>query len=643
MIGGTSRQQLSRENELLRSLQRLGGKLLRRTDKEELLQEILRQASDFMNAPNAAISLVEPDGETLRLCYGLGLQAGREGFRISVTAGLAGEVWRTGRVQIIEDYRSWPGRLDIPELARLSTIIMAPLKAAGKVVGMIQIAWNDEVFPVRAAELNVLDQFALMASQALENSLLFQTAQTELRERRETEAALQRERAFSRAVIDSIPGIFFVYDEQGQLIRWNKQQEVLTGYTADEIRGRSMLEFFGGNEQVREALAAAVDRVRREGAAELRLDLNRRDGSLITMYFTTVGLTLDGKRYLVGIGTDISKIREAEDSLRSINETLETKVAERTQELNGLNQELTAMNMEMTALNEELTAMNESLLHANELLQKEVADRLKAEQDLTESLQKQKNLQEYLVQSEKMAALGSLVAGVAHEVNTPVGVGVTAASHLREITQEFKALCAAGSPRRSDLAAYLEDAVEAADIVLKNLDRAGKLIKSFKQVSADQSSEARRRFKVRDYLGEILLSLNPQLKKTAHQVTVECDDSLEMDGYPGAFAQVIANLVMNSLKHAYGPEAAGRIRIELTETDGMAELRYSDDGRGIEPTVLPKIFDPFFTTKRGEGGTGLGLSVVYNIVVQQFGGTITCDSALGQGAMFTLRFPLQGK
>lgn len=637
------KQQLSRENELLRGLQRLSRQMIRQTDKNELLQEILRQAMQFLNASNGAISLVEPEGEMLRLYYGLGLHAGRIGTLGKVTEGLAGEVWRSGRIQIVEDYRIWQQRLPIKELSRMTTTIMAPLKVEGKISGMLQISWNDKVYLLRGEELRVLDQFIAMASVALENATLFQKAREELRERRQAETALKREQSFSHAVIDSIPGLFYVYDEEGRLVQWNRQHELFTGCSAEQIRGKGMLDWYEGNEEARRAIAATAAKAMQGEFAATKVKIGRKNGSKVMMYFTAQGLIMDDKRYIVGVGTDITKIEEAEAALRSLNELLEGKVAERTQELNGLNQELTAMNEEMTAMNQELTAMNESLLHANDLLQAEVAERQKAEQELKASLERQKDMQEYLVQSEKMAALGSLVAGVAHEVNTPVGVGVTAASHLHQITRDFLQLCNTGSPRRSDLTEYLSEAAEAAEILLKNLERAGTLIKSFKQVSADQSSEGRRVFKVKEYLGEILLSMNPKLKKTQHHIGIECDENLEIDGYPGAFAQVITNLVMNSLSHAYVPGDEGRLSIKLSVSADMVEMVYSDDGCGIDPKILPRIFDPFFTTKRGAGGTGLGLAVVYNIIVQQFGGTITCDSRLGQGTTFTIRFPLRGR
>lgn len=636
-------QRVNRENELLRRLQKLSGKLLRQTDKELLLQEILHHATQFMGAANGGISLLdEKNPESIVLRYGVGIQVARIGFRLPVTEGLAGEVWRTGRVQIVEDYRVWPHRVDDPQLDRMTTLIMAPLQVSGKIVGMIQISWNDSLFPVKGETLAAFDQFVAFASIALGNATLFQQVQAELHERRQAEEALKNEQAFTRAVMDSVPGMLYLYDGDGRLIRWNKRHETMTGYSADEIRGMHLMDWFAVDKKVQGMVVKEAAKAMQGNATEFRVDLRRKDGTPLTMFFTAVGLTIDDNPYLTGIGIDITRLSEAEKALREVNETLERRVEERTQELNALNQELTAMNEEMTAMNEELTAMNESLLHTNDQLQQEVSERQRTENELTAALDHQKSMQDYLIQSEKMAALGGLVAGVAHEINTPVGVGVTAASHLKQITEQFRELCTTGAPRRKDMTDYLEDMTEAADILLKNLERASQLIKSFKQVSVDQASETRRIFKARQYLSEVLLSMNPRLKKTRHEIRVDCDANVEIDGYPGAFAQIITNLVMNSLIHAFEPDSAGKIDISLHKQADEIHLTYSDNGRGIPAEHLPKIFDPFFTTKRGCGGTGLGLSVVYNIVVQNFGGTIACTSEAGQGTTFSVQFPARG-
>lgn len=620
---------MTRENELLRRLQKLSAKLLRQRDKEALLQEILFHATQFLGAANGAVALLDDEQKNFRVRYGLGVQAGRVGALIKVSEGLVGEVWRSGTVQVVADYRNWERRIAAPELDNTTTMMIAPLRVNEKIVGMLEVSWRDVSYPVKGETVAAFEQFSLLASVALETATLFQQA--------------QREKAFSDAVLDSVPGMLYLYDARGKLIRWNKQHETMTGYSADEMSGMHIMNWFAGDEAAQRTIANEVEKALQGSFAEARVALRRKDGTPVSMYFTAVGMQMGGEKYITGVGIDITKIKQAEDILKHANETLEHKVEERTQELNSMNQELLAMNSEMTAMNQELTAMNESLLHTNELLSKEVIDRQRAEQALQQSLDQQKTMQEYLIQSEKMAALGGLVAGVAHEVNTPVGVGVTAASHLKQIAKEVQDSFVAGTLRRQDMQEYLQDIAEAADILLKNLERASQLIRSFKQVSVDQSNETARRFKVKQYIDEILLSMNPRLKKHRHDISVECAEDLEIDGYPGAFAQIVTNLVMNSLIHAYEPNVAGNLHIVLFREQESVKMIYSDDGKGIAPDVLPKIFDPFFTTKRGAGGTGLGLFVIYNIVVKQFGGSITCDSQPGQGTIFTIEFPLQGK
>lgn len=323
----------------------------------------------------------------------------------------------------------------------------------------------------------------------------------------------------------------------------------------------------------------------------------------------------------------------AEDDLQQAHDQLETKVEQRTHELLSLNQKLVAINTELQCTNYEL----EKEITERRRIEKELSS---SNQKLTQAIDKLQTMQAYLVESAKMASLGNLVAGIAHEINTPVGIGLTASSHLQEVTKEFSHLCMHGSPRRQDLTEYLQELHEVSTIIFKNLGRAGKLIQSFKQVSADQSSEFGRVFNLRKYLEEILLSMHPQLKKHDHHITLTCNEKLTLNGFPGAFAQVVSNLIMNSVIHAYNPADQGNITISVKVEDRHILLVYTDDGKGMNAQVLSKIFDPFFTTKRGHGGTGLGLHIVYNIVTQQFKGTINCESQSEHGTTFRIRLPL---
>ncbi len=247
--------------------------------------------------------------------------------------------------------------------------------------------------------------------------------------------------------------------------------------------------------------------------------------------------------------------------------------------------------------------------------------------------------QRSLIQAEQMASLGGLVAGVAHEVSTPVGITLTAASHLAEQTEMICRAAARGPVRKADFNNYLSLAAEAAGLIMANARRAAELIQGFKQVAVDQTTSSRRVFNLKRTLEEILLSLSPPLRQAGHRVSLICTHGLDVDSYPGALSQVMTNLVLNSIIHAYDQGQVGVLTIRVVEAgDDQLDLLYSDDGKGIAPDFRPFVFDPFFTTRRGEGGTGLGLYIVANIVADALRGTITLEHP-AQGTAFRIRFP----
>lgn len=252
-----------------------------------------------------------------------------------------------------------------------------------------------------------------------------------------------------------------------------------------------------------------------------------------------------------------------------------------------------------------------------------------------------KRAEEQLVQYEKMAALGSLVAGVAHEISTPLGVSITASSFLHDSTKMYAALLEQNELKKSDLEKYMKIAFEAADIIQSNLNRAANLIHSFKQVAVDQSTDEARRFEVKNYLEEILLSLKPKYKRTPHQIHVNCPEEVELCSCPGAFSQIVTNLVMNSLIHGFKDVPQGNIYFDIYRDNTDLLLKYRDDGVGMAPATLKRMYDPFFTTNRQHGGTGLGMHIVYNLVTQKLKGRIQCSSKPGAGVEFQLRIPLK--
>ncbi len=259
--------------------------------------------------------------------------------------------------------------------------------------------------------------------------------------------------------------------------------------------------------------------------------------------------------------------------------------------------------------------------------------------NLKESLDTLEKTRDQLVQSEKMAALGGLVAGVAHEINTPVGVGVTAASFLQSKTEELQKLYASGNLKRSELESYLGTIEEVSHSILINMERAAELISSFKQVAVDQSTEEKRLFNIKEYTKEVLLSLRPRYKSFGHKIEVDCEDDLDIYSFPGAFSQIVGNLVINSVVHGFKGVENGKMRFSISLKDGRIYCVYKDNGRGMDPDQVIKVFDPFYTTMRGKGGTGLGMSIVFNLVTQTFGGTISCESKQGNGVTFLIEFP----
>lgn len=250
--------------------------------------------------------------------------------------------------------------------------------------------------------------------------------------------------------------------------------------------------------------------------------------------------------------------------------------------------------------------------------------------------------QESLLQAERLASLGGLVAGVAHEINTPVGIVLTSASVLKDATDAMQAAVAADGLKKSTVLRYLDTAAEGTRLIMNNAERAAHLIHSFKQIAVDQTSEVRRPFALAAYIDEIVTSLRPRLKGT--EIVLRQDDAggegdIVLDSYPGAFAQVLSNLLLNCVEHAFGPEHAGCIEIRTRLSGETVEVDVADNGRGIAPELIDRIFEPFFTTRRGQGGTGLGLNIVYNLVVKQFHGAISARSLAGEGTRFSLRIP----
>jgi PAS domain S-box-containing protein len=289
---------------------------------------------------------------------------------------------------------------------------------------------------------------------------------------------------------------------------------------------------------------------------------------------------------------------------------------------------------------EDITAKHQyeaNILALNASLEQRVASRT---QELSSALERLTAAQTELVRTEKMAALGSLVAGIAHELNTPIGNSLTVASTLQDESKAFVEDMNKGLTR-SRLGEYVATIQEGSGILMRGLRHAADLVSSFKQVAVDQTSVNRRRFDLRETVQEILLTMGPAIRKTNHSIECTIENGISLESFPGPFGQVLTNLVNNALLHAFEAGRSGKITIAATHqgTDRV-EITVQDNGCGIPAANLSRVFDPFFTTKLGKGGSGLGLNIVYNLVHEALGGTITVTSTAGAGACFTVSIPL---
>jgi signal transduction histidine kinase len=284
-----------------------------------------------------------------------------------------------------------------------------------------------------------------------------------------------------------------------------------------------------------------------------------------------------------------------------------------------------------------------NILHREDLedtVTKKTGELKKKNRELTATIQRLNETREQLITSEKMASLGKLVAGVAHEINTPVGSSLTGITHLSALTKNIGHLLESDELSREDLDEYLSESRESARLIEQELQRASQLIRSFKQVSADRSSQVKRVFEVRGYMMDIMLSMRNLLKKRRVQLLLDCPEGIVLESYPGSFSQILNNLIMNSLVHAYGDEDTGTMRIRIRSENDDLVLTFTDDGRGIPEKIQKKIFEPFFTTAHDRGGTGLGLNIIYNIVTNTLCGRILCESREQEGTTFEIRFPI---
>lgn len=369
------------------------------------------------------------------------------------------------------------------------------------------------------------------------------------------------------------------------------------GYSHQELTGKtaSQLQLWGNHDQ-RRAFYAHI--AQHDSLDNFPIDFCTRAGQRIHGLTSSRIVNVMGERILLFTLIDITALRAAQEEIERMNHELEARVDARTAGLAQSNREL------------------------------------------AQALESVRAMQAELVRSEKMAALGSLVAGVAHELNTPIGNSVTVASTLQYQIEALGQELQSGTMRRSGLQAFIDTASHGSEILMRSLQRADQLIGSFKRVAVDQSSDLRRTFDLATVLTELCTTLEPMYNKQPYALELCADAHIDMDSFPGALGQCITNFVSNSLQHAFEHRNHGRMTLRAHALgDQSVRIVYTDDGTGMGAATLKRIFDPFFTTKLGQGGSGLGMNIVYNIVRGVLGGTIQIESTPQAGTTITLELP----
>lgn len=325
----------------------------------------------------------------------------------------------------------------------------------------------------------------------------------------------------------------------------------------------------------------------------------------------------------------------------------QTRTERATRDLSSVQTDYQSLTQRLLQQLDALTQAQQALSDANEALEQRVQARTQAleavNRHLNMAVQELQRTQGELVRQEKLAGLGAMVAGIAHELNTPIGNALTVSSTMSYQALELERSVREGRLKRSDLDRFTNECVDMSAIMERNLKAAAEIIQHFKQLAVDQTSECRRTFTLRAVVADTLYALQPRLRKSSVSLELDIPATLELDSYPGAISQILNNLILNALTHAFDSGAPGRMWLQAIPSGDLrsVHLEFGDDGAGIAPPDLPRVFDPFFTTRMGQGGSGLGLHLVYNLTTAMLGGTITIDSTLGEGTRVRIEIPTQ--
>jgi PAS domain S-box-containing protein len=420
------------------------------------------------------------------------------------------------------------------------------------------------------------------------------------RRNRSLSQALARELTLLQALMNAVPFPLFFKDGEMRYQRMNDAFLKLLGKTQAELLGQTV-EAAMPDPHASIFRDKDEDLLQQGGQQIYEAKLPAADGSVHDMVFhkATVRLADGTREGIVGAMLDVTELRRIEHDLRELNLELEARVCERTDELARSNSEL------------------QRAVDSLSLAQGE------------------------LVRSERLSSLGAMVAGVAHELNTPIGNSLTVATTLQDAMTELAEEITQGTVRRSSLSGFLDQGSLVAEMLVRNLKRAATLISNFKEVAVDQTSDRRRTFNLREVVEEIVQAFELGIRGSRPQIMVDIPEDPVLESYPGALGQILLNLLENARIHAFADGNPGEIRIATVESGpGRIQIHFSDNGKGIAADDLPRIFDPFFTTRLGQGGSGLGLSIVYRLTTQILDGKIRASSQPGKGTMLVLDIPI---
>jgi PAS domain S-box-containing protein len=407
----------------------------------------------------------------------------------------------------------------------------------------------------------------------------------------ESQRRLQESEERFRTLFDMTPLPLTVTNQQGVVVGANQALLRTFGLNPMQLIGKRSDEIqFWATPEERERLWTifrAAGTVQGEVAR-----VSMPDGSTGFVAIWSSSLVLDGQKAIIWALLDLTEEMKAKEALKDLNVSLESRVAERSA-------------------------------------------------DLSNALETLQRTQHDLIASEKMASLGSLVAGIAHELNTPIGNSLLASTALADRVRDFHRIVADGTLRRSSLNHHLEEVHMACGLISNSLQKAAGLISSFKQIAVDQTNDQRRRFKLQGVVLDTTATYMPRLRRANCAASVDVPPELELDSYPGSLYQVFNNLLNNALAHGFEGREKGHIAITARAGQaGYIDIVFRDDGIGMSEDVQRRVFDPFFTTKMGSGGTGLGMNIVYNIVTGVMGGRIAIDAAPGRGTTVRMTVPV---